>query len=322
MRRLLALGGALVVLILIVLGVKGCLDARARSALSDYARSVTQIVDETNQTSKSFFEKLEDPGSLSVTEFTGQVDADSSAMANHLTRVEGLSAPGEMSSAQRSLELVYELRAAAMETIAAKMPTALGEAGAPKATAAIARQMQKLLASDVVYETVARPEIDGTLEDNGLEGDNVPRSAFLPDGTKWLEEDEVKNALGQVSGSAAGTPTSGLHGLGLLGVSIGGTELTPEVANTVTTEGLTPEVEVQVQNQGESTENGITVVVIANGKETTEEISAIEPGAIETAVVPLTPAPEGETTLEVEAEPVPGEHVTENNEATYTVIFE
>jgi len=79
LRRLLALGAALVVLILIVLGVKGCLDARARGALSDYSRNVEQIVNETNQTSKRFFEKLEDPGSLSVTEFTGEVDADSSA---------------------------------------------------------------------------------------------------------------------------------------------------------------------------------------------------------------------------------------------------
>jgi len=118
LRRLLALGAALVVLILIVLGVKGCLDARARGALSDYSRNVEQIVNETNQTSKRFFEKLEDPGGLSVTEFTGEVNADSSAVANYTARVEGLSAPGEMGSAQKSLELVYVLRSAEMEQIA------------------------------------------------------------------------------------------------------------------------------------------------------------------------------------------------------------
>jgi hypothetical protein len=321
LRRLLALGGALVVLILIVLGVKGCLDARARGALSDYSRNVEQIVNETNQTSESFFGKLEDPGNLSVTEFTSEVNADRSAMVNYASRIDGLGAPGEMGSAQKSLELVYQLRAAAMETIADKMPTALGEAGAPQATAAIARQMQKLLAGDVIYETVTRPEIDGTLADNGIEGDDVPKGAYLPDGTKWLDEGEVKNALGAVSGSSGGTAGPGVHGLGLIGVRIGETELLEETPISVVTEG-TPEVEVEVQNQGESTENGITVVVVAGGKETTQEIDAIEPGATETAVVPLTPAPEGETTLEVEAEPVAGEQVTENNEATYTVNFE
>jgi hypothetical protein len=321
LRRLLALGGALVILILIVLGVKGCLDARARGALSDYARSVEQIVNETDQTSKAFFSKLEDPGTLSVTEFTGQVEADSSAMDNYASRVEGLSAPGEMGSAQKSLELVYELRSSAMEAIADKMPTALGEAGAPKATAAIAKQMQKLLAADVVYETVIRPEINGQLADNGIEGDDVPKSTYLPGGTKWLDEAEVKSALGAVSGSSGGTASPGLHGLGLVTVRIGETELVEEAPNSVVVEG-TPEVEVEVQNQGESTENGITVVVTANGTETTQEIPTLEPGAAETAVVPLTPTPEGETTLEIEAEPVPGEHVTTNNEATYTVNFE
>jgi hypothetical protein len=320
-RRLLALGAALVVLILIVLGVKGCLDARARSALSDYAGNVSQITTETAQTSKDFFNKLEDPGNLSVTEFTSEVNADRSAMVNYASRVDGLSAPGDMSNAQKSLELVYELRAAAMESIADKMPTALAEAGAAKATAAIARQMQKLLAADVVYETVTRPEINGKLADNGIDGDDVPKSTFLPSGTKWLDEGEVKTALGGVNGSSGGTATPGVHGLGLLGVRVNEAELNPEAPNSVAVEG-TPEVEVEVQNQGESTENGVTVVVKAGGKETTQEISVLEAGATETAVVPLTPAPTGETTLEVEVEPVPGEQVTTNNEATYAVNFE
>jgi hypothetical protein len=183
LRRLLALGVALVVLILVVLGVKGCLDSRARGALSSYAGDVEQIVNETSQTSKAFFGKLEDPGNLSVPEFTGAVDADRSAMDTLLGRVEALSAPGEMSSAQKSLEIVYELRDAAMGTIAAKMNTALGEAGAQQATAAIARQMQKLLASDVTYESITRPEIDGKLADNGIEDHDVPKSTFVPDGT-------------------------------------------------------------------------------------------------------------------------------------------
>ncbi len=74
-RRGLALGGGLLLLILIVLGVKGCLDARKDRALSDYARDVTQIVEETDQTSKALFDKLDDPGGLSVTDFIGQIEA-------------------------------------------------------------------------------------------------------------------------------------------------------------------------------------------------------------------------------------------------------
>jgi hypothetical protein len=320
-RRGLALGAGLLVLILIVLGVRGCLNARKHRALSDYARNVSQIVDETQQTSKSFFGKLSDPGGLSVTEFVGQVDADRSAMDNYVSRIDGLDTPGDMGSAQNTLKLVYELRGAAMTEIADKMNTALGDAGAKQATETIAKQMQVLLASDVLYRSVAKPEIDGVLADNGIEGDDVPKSEFLPEGTKWLEESAVSAALGSVSGSTAGA-TLGVHGLGLISTSINGTELSAEGATSVTAEE-TPEVEVEVQNQGESTENGVTVSVTVNGGSPVQgEISSIEAGASETVTIPLTPAPTGEATLEVEAEPVAGEHVTENNEATYTVTFE
>jgi hypothetical protein len=319
-RRGLALGAGLLILILIVLGVRGCLNARKHRALSDYARNVTQIVEGTEQTSKSFFEKLSNPASLSVTEFVAEVNADRSAMDSYVSRVDGLDTPGDMGNAQKALELVYELRGSAMTEIAEQMSTALGDVGSEKASAKIAAQMPKLLASDVLYASVARPEIDGVLADNGIEGDDVPKSVFLPDGTKWLDESEVAAALGSVSGSTSAA-TPGVHGLGLIGTSVNGTELSPEGTTTVVAEE-TPEVEVTVQNQGESTENGVTVSVTFNGETLQQDISSIEAGAEETVTIPLTPVPSGETVLEVEAEPVPGEEVSENNEASYTVVFE
>lgn len=319
LRRGLALGGGLVVLILIVLGVKGCLDARANRELSDYARNVTQIVQETQQTSKSFFGKLSDPGSLSVTEFVAEVNADRSAMDNYATRIDGLSTPGDMSHPQNALELVYELRASAMDEIAEKMSTALGNEGSAKAVAAITKQMQTLLSADTLYASVVRPEINHTLESKGISGSNVPKSVFVPEGIKWLEESAVSSALGAVSGSSGGE-TEGVHGLGLLGVSINGTELGEEAVAISSEE--TPEVEVEVQNQGESTENGIGVSVSAGGNTVEGTIDTIAAGETETATIPLTPAPTGEATLAVKVETVPGEQVSENNEATYTVLFE
>jgi hypothetical protein len=320
LRRALALGGGLILLILIVLGVKGCLDARANRELSDYARNVSQIVDETAQTSKSFFGKLEDPGSLSVTEFKDQVNADRSAMDNYAARIDDLGAPGDMGSAQRNLELVYELRRGAMEEIADKMPTALGDAGAEVAMASIANQMGKLYAADIIYENVVRPEIDGVLADNGISGSDVPKSTFLPDETKWLDESEVTGALGGISGSGAAA-APGSHGMGLIGVSVNGIELVEGVAQPVAAEeGV--EVEVQVQNQGESTENGVTVAVTVEGNTLQENIDEIVAGETATVSIPLTPTPSGEVALEVEVEPVAGEKVTENNEATYSVLIE
>jgi hypothetical protein len=319
LRRALALGGGLLLLILIVLGVKGCLDARAHSELSDYSRKVAEIVQGTEQTSKRFFDKLESPGNASVTDFVNEVEADRSAMDSYRVRVEDLGAPGDMKQAQGNLELVYELRANAMDEIAEKMPTALGDAGAEKAMAGIAKQMQKLLASDIVYETVVRPEVDGVLASNGISGDDLPESTVLPD-EKWLEESTVSEALGAISGPG-GSATPGVHGTELAGVTVNGTELAEGAPATVSgEEGV--ELEVQVTNQGESTENGVTVSVSVEGNTINGEIDELPVGETGTATIPLTPTPSGEVTLEVEVEPVPGEHVTENNEATYTLLVE
>ncbi|HVY79268.1 MAG TPA: CARDB domain-containing protein [Solirubrobacterales bacterium] len=321
LRRGLALGGGLLLLILIVLGVKGCLDARKNRALSDYARNVTQIVEETDQTSKSFFEKLEEPGDLSVTEFINQVNTDRSAIDSYAARVDGLDAPGDMSHAQNALELVYELRASAMNEIAEKVSTALATVGAKQATRSIAMQMRKLLAADSLYAAVVRPEINGVLADNGIDDSNVPKSVFLPDETRWLDEGEVSSALGSVSGSSGGS-TAGVHGLELSGTSVNGTALSSESTTSVVSEG-TPEVEVEVENQGESTENGINVSVSVSGGSTLSgTIDSIEAGAIESVSIPLTPAPSGEVTIEVKVDTVPGEKISENNEASYGVVFE
>jgi CARDB len=321
LRRALALGAGLLVLILIVLGVKGCLSARKHRALSDYARNVTQVVEETEGTSKAFFGKLSDPGELSVTEFVAEVNAERSAMDSQVSRIDSLDAPGDMGHAQTSLELSYDLRGSAMTEIAEQISTALGDVGSEKATSAIARQMEKLMASDVIYATVVRPEIDRVLADNGIEGDDVPESVFLPDETKWLDENTVSSALSSVS-SATGGETSGVHGLGLLGTNINGTELVADATTAVSSEE-TPEVEVEVGNQGESTENSVTVAVtVSGGTSLDQTISSIGAGETQSVVIPLVPVPTGTRTLEVVVQSVPGEQITSNNEATYTVEFE
>ena len=136
-----------------------------------------------------------------------------------------------------------------------------------------------------------RPEINRVLADNGIEGDDVPESVFLPDETKWLDEATVDSALSSVSGGGAGE-TEGVHGLGLLGTSLNGTALVADATTAVSLEEETPEVEVEVQNQGESTENSVTVSVTVEGSASVDQtISSIGAGEIQSVAIPLVPAP-------------------------------
>ncbi len=321
MRRGLALGAGVIILILIVLGAKGCLDARKNRALDTYADNVTQLVTETNALSKSFFGRLEDPGELSVTEFTSEIESDRGAMDGFLSRVEKLSTPGDMSAAQDSLTLVYQLRSGAMETIASRMSTALGDEGRDRAIRQIASQMEVLSAADVLYNRVTRHQIDNTIESNGASAPEMPRSTFMADVSKWLDPSEVDSALSGVAGGPREASDGGVHGTGLTSASIGDTTLDSSVSTTIPA-GTDPVLSVEVQNQGESDESDIAVSVSVDGTTLEGSIPSLGAGETGTASIPLTPAPTGEVQLEVKVEGVPGEKVLDNNEASYTVNFE
>jgi uncharacterized membrane protein len=85
--------------------------------------------------------------------------------------------------------------------------------------------------------------------------------------------------------------------------------------------------DVQVVNQGDSTETDVAVTVtVGSGgdaiqaEETIDEIAA---GEAKTVTIPLTEQPPtGQNVgITVSVKPVPGEEVTDNNEGEFTVIF-
>ena len=321
MRRGLALGVGLLVLILLALAVRGCLNAREERAMRDYARDLSSIVNETTQTGDAFFERLSDRGGLSVTEFVDEVNADRSAVDNYLSRVESLEAPDEMSSGQTALEFAYQMRSQAMTTISEQLRTALGDQGREQAIQSITRQMSVLYSSDFLYALLAQAPINQVLAERGITDVEVPGSLFVPDGVQWLDESQVEGALGGSVAEAGEADDDLTHGTGLLSTSIDGVTLEPESTALVTSEG-TPELTVEVQNQGEAEESDLEVsVTVGDAAALTSTIPTIAAGETQTVTIPLTPTPSGPATVEVEVAAVPGEQVLENNTGTYEVDF-
>ena len=322
-RRAVALGVGLVVLILLVFGAKGCLDARKNRSLEDYAGSVTQIVDETNSLSKSFFGRLEDPQDLGVPDFVSEIESDRSAMDGFLSRVEKLDTPGDMKSAQSTLLLTYQLRAGAMNLIAERMSTATGDEGKEQAIRQIAKQMEVLAASDILYNQVTRHQIDFTITDNGASAPAMPRSTFVPDVAKWVDPGEIETALGAVTGDTGGTSTgTGVSGTQLDSAAIGATTLDAAAPTTIPA-GTDPAVVVSVTNSGETDLTDIEVSVSVDGGDPiTSSIDALASQESGQATVALTPAPTGEVTLDVSVAAAEGEELLDNNEGSFQVVFE
>ena len=330
LRRLGAVAVGILILILLVLGVRGCLDARKERAFENYARDLSTVVQEEQQISEDFFGRFTDPGNLEELEFETAVRADRSHAEQLVTRVEGLDPPGDLDGAQADVESAFQLRADGLSAIADNIGAALGDEDPNRARNQITLHMQDFLASDVLYRG-GREEINAVLADEEI-NEKVPRSEFFPRGpdggpdVEWLDSITITESLAGITGESEQS-SGGLHGLGISAVLIGDTALAADTTNTVSAGGQV-EVEVQIDNQGDSNESDIPVQVsISGGEESIEgeaTLDRIAAGETQSVTVQLDPAPSNGTSgaLEVFVEPVPEEQVVDNNEFTAEVSFE
>jgi len=324
-RRRIALGAAVVLLIVIVLVVNGCVKGQKTQALKNYNHDVGQINREANeQVAKPLFATLASASGKQPLEVEEQVAQLRVTAQNFASRVQGLSVPSEMEGAQRNMLLAYNFSVEAIEKITGLLPKALG--GKDKqAIEHIAGANEILLAADVLASQRVVPLIQQTLSEHGVHGLTTTPSRFLPN-LGWLEPNTVSARLtGQSSQSAS--PTSGTHGSKLTGVSVGSNTLAPEPTLNHLSGGGSPTFTVTVEDSGESPETNVkvTVAVSAGGKQfkASRAIEKTEPEKTAQVQVPLTGIPTGAASkVEVEVEAVPGETNTENNKASYLAIFE
>jgi hypothetical protein len=328
-RRTVAGVGVLIVVILLILGVRGCLDARKENSMEDYAGGSVELLRESKLEGDALFELLQSEGGTDrVVDIQTALNGYRVQSSERVDRARDLDVPDELSTAHRYLLDVLELRRDGFAQTADAMRTALGDQDRREGTQGITAAMQTFLATDTIDQLRFRPRLREALEDEDLGVPEFPREPFVPD-VQWLDAQFVAdqvNALRSGTGGGDEEAAPGLHGNGLAAVTLGGTTLTPGASTTVQlTEDLA--FEVQVQNQGENTETDVNVkVTVGEGDdaiELEEPIDTIAVGEIQTVTIPLSEQPPtGQNVpITVEVEPVPGEEMTDNNVQEFSVIF-
>jgi hypothetical protein len=330
-RRAIAIGGLILLLILLFVAVRSCASSRKENALKDYNREVSSIVRESDtQVGQPFFELLGQAGDESPQDLQTNISGYRVQAEAQLKQARGLDVPGEMKGAQQALLMALEFRRDGLGYIAERIRTALGDEGeaANDAITEIAGEMQMFMASDVLYTARTRPLIERALDDAEIGGQRIAATRFLP-GIEWLSEQTVASTLGQqLSGgnTPRGEPAPGLHGTGLEGVSIGDTTLQPDAPNRVAAGADTPIV-VKFTNQGENDEFDVKVSLSIEGGDkpikASRTVDTVARGQTAEASLTLGKAPPVGTavTVKVTVAKVPGEEKTDNNTSEYDVLF-
>jgi hypothetical protein len=329
-RRAVALGFAVLLLVLLIFVVRSCAQSRTENSLKDYNREVSSIVRESDtQVGQPFFELLGQAGKESPQDLQTNISGYRAQADTQLTQARNLDVPGEMKGPQQSLLILLELRRDGLEFIARRIRTALGDEGeaANDAITQIAGQMQSFLASDVLHRTRVVPLIKTALDEAEIGGQRIAASQFLPD-IGWLSERTVASRLDQqlTGGRDRGEPAPGLHGTGLESVAVGETRLSPDAPNRIpVSDDLT--FVVRFTNQGENDEFDVKVNLAVEGGPKTirasRTIDTVARGQTAEASLrlPERPAVGQAVTVRVVVAKVPGEEKTDNNRAEYDVLF-
>lgn len=328
-RRLVAAGAGLLVIVLLVFLVKGCRDSAREQAFRDYFNDANGLIDQSNQESSALFTLLTRPGTQSAVDLAANVNGYRSEAAQLVDRAQNLDHPDQLNRGHRHLIEVLKLRRDGIAGIAEELPTALGDDGQEEAMSQIAVWMRNFLASDVLYTERVVPHLRTAAEREQLDDEvSIPKSHFLPD-LGWLSATTVADRIGRIRGGGGSTSAApGLHGNGLGTVTVkpGGQTLEPGGAVEIE---ASPNLsfDVQVMNQGENEEVDVPVKVSISGAGDPTVVEArldtIAPGQSKTVSIPLaaTPPTGRPVTIDVEIEPVPGEENTDNNEQSFSAVF-
>jgi hypothetical protein len=326
-RRTIAIGAGLLVLILLVFGFRGCLDARKERAMEDYVRGANELVKLSQAESRQLFDILSAPSDEDQTvNRLNQANALRVDAATLSDRARDLDVPGELSDANDYFVEALDLRRDGLAEVADQLRGALAQEERRNSTGRIAQMMEVFLASDVLLTARFSPSLEEALDKEQVNADVPSDNAlrFVQD-IDWVNPDFVADEIAGIRGTGGGA-TPGLHGNGLGTVSLGGVALTPGGSATVP---LAEDIafDIQVVNQGDSTETDVRVnVTVGQGGdaiELEETIPEIATGEAKPVTIPLTEQPPtGQNVpITVRVRPVPGEEVTDNNEAEFTVIF-
>jgi hypothetical protein len=330
-RRAGAIGLFVLILFILFFGVRACASSRKENALKDYNREVSSIIKESDQqVGAPFFQLLGQASSDSPADLQTNISGYRVQAEAQLKQAKSLSVPDEMKGAQQSLLLALQFRRDGLAAIAEKIRTALGDEGdaANTAITQIAGQMQTFLASDVLYQARVSPLIKHALDDADITGQTIASSRFLP-GIEWLSEKTVAAELDQqLTGGTrkTGEVAPGLHGTGLESVTVGDTKLQPDAPNRLPASADTAFV-VRFTNQGENDEFDVKVTVAIEGGDKPIKVSrtvdTVAKGQTAEATLALGQKPPtgAAVTVKVTVAKVPGEQKTDNNTASYDVLF-
>jgi hypothetical protein len=318
---------AILIVLLLVLWVNGCREDQRKDAYREYVEQIDDYATQSQRLGRRFNNLLTTRGTQQadvVNELSGLADQQDQ-IANNARELEP---PGRLRDQHAHMLDTFDLRTNGLRGMTEAFRSTAQSRNANAAGALLALQMQRLVASDVIWEDLFKEPTRSRLDNLDITGVNVPSSVFLrnPDIATTAS---MRSVWQRIHGAATGGTSCEPRGTGIVSTKVlPDQDLSTETTNTIQlSTDLT--FAVTVQNSGCAQEVGVkvrltiqqsprpitaqrTIDLIDQGEEATVEFNNLQD---------RTPQLDQDTSLTVEVEPVPNESNTRNNTASYPVQF-
>jgi hypothetical protein len=317
---------AILVVVLLAVWVEGCTADAKRDRNSTYLAEIGAIGNASARLGQQMSTLLTTPG-LNQEDLDARLGGYVQTADNQVQRAQDLNPPGAMVGPNAGAVESLRYRANGLRGLQNAFKETVDETDASVAGEQLLAQTQRLLASDIIWTDSFQAPAEAVLQDEEIEGLDVPSSEFVTS-EDFVTQSDLAAIWQRVQGASTGGTPTGLHGN-----QISSVKALPSGQLLSTTTETTIEVtdqlafEVGVTDSGESQEVRVKVTLtIPKQPEPivkTTTIPIIDPGETKTVtftVGALVPFGE-QTTVKVDVDPVPGETNTSNNSFEYPVIF-
>ncbi len=322
---------AILIIVLLVFWIQSCQEAGKTKTYKGYMAKVSDVATASQQIGRQLSQALLTPSKRA--ELQQKVSGLARQEQQDVEQARNITPPGPLREEQQAVIQALQFRVSGLTGLANAIGAVANTKNSTRAAGLLASQMQRLLASDVIWEDSFRAPAQAELERQGVTGTNDAGGALVPS-SSFLQNAELATTttMTPIVARLRGASTAGQGcpcGTGLISTKVlpSGSDLstTTQTSIVVTTD---MSFEVTVKNSGNSQVFSVPVKLTIQqpkgGNITkTARIDFLNPGD-ETKVTfrnfPTVNFTSPET-IKVEVQPVAGEANKTNNSADYPVIF-
>jgi hypothetical protein len=323
---------AILIIVLLVFWIKSCQASSKTSTYKNYMSKIGEVASSSQQIGRQLSSTLLSPG-LKRVDLESKISGLARQEQLDVDRARSITPPGPLGDEHQAVIQALQFRVSGLTGLSDALGATASTKNTSKAAGALAAQMQRLLASDVIWDDAFKGPSEAELRRQGITGTNAAGGPLVPSST-FLQNAELAagsamtSVVQRLKGASAGTKNCPC-GTSLVSTKVlpAGTDLSTSSQTTINVTVSTA-FQVTVKNSGNvqvfSVPVKLTIQQSRGGnivKRT--KIPFLNPGDQTTVTFRNLPQPNfaSAATLKIEVTPVAGETNTGNNSADYPVIF-